>query len=107
MRLHYRLPSSIAVALALGASLPAFAQDADPDHVCARRAVEAAGDPELVKLVSLSGPKPEIIEYAGTKLFAHKFTVTVAIKGAGITRSFDCWTSEDRRRVLQFRAARG
>ena len=87
----------------------AHAQAADvSDHVCVRELQKwvTFRDPDSIKVVSVSDGKAEVIDYADTRLVAVKFTVTVNSKGeqGGYRgpRPYQCFTSEDRRRVLNF-----
>jgi hypothetical protein len=56
--------------------------------------------------VSVSDGKPEIIDYANTRLVAVKFTVMVNSKnsqgGYARPKAYECHTSEDRQRVLNY-----
>ena len=95
--------------LLLGAAAVAQAQgSAVSDHVCVRNLEKWVSfrDPESVKVVSVSEGKPEVIDYANTRLVAVKFTVMVNSKGSqgGYTRpkAYECHTSEDRQRVLNY-----
>ena len=91
-------------------AVPAWAQDADlDDHPCVKniRRHVAFRDPDSIRVVSISPPKAEVIDYANTRLMAFRFTVMVNSKNeAGRytgQRPYECYTSEDRRRVLDFK----
>lgn len=95
--------------LLLGAASVAQAQaSAFSDHVCVRNLEKWVSfrDPESVKVVSVSEGKAEIIDYANARLVAVKFTVMVNSKNSqgGYTRpkAYECHTSEDRQRVLNY-----
>jgi len=93
------------------AALPSFA-DNDSEHVCAQqvRKFVAFRDPDSVKVVHISEPKAEVIDYAGTRLVGFRFDVMINSKneyGAyGGARTYQCFTSEDRRRVLDYKPKR-
>ncbi len=95
--------------LLLGAVSMAHAQGSPfADHVCVRNLEKWVSfrDPDSVKVVSVSEGKPEVIDYANTRLVAVKFTVMVNSKNSqgGYTRpkAYECHTSEDRQRVLNY-----
>lgn len=85
------------------------AQDTDiADHVCVRELQKwvTFRDPDTIKVVSVSEGKAEVIDYADTRLVGVRFTVTVNSKGeqGGYRgpRPYQCYTSQDRRRVLNY-----
>lgn len=91
--------------------LAASAQDG-AEHVCVQQVRKhvAFRDPDSIKVVHVSGGKAEIIDYAGTRLMAFRFDVMINSKNeygayAG-ARTYQCFTSEDRRRVLDYRPKR-
>ena len=99
---------TLALACIAMAAAPALAQDKD-EHVCVQqvRKFVAFRDPESIKIVHLSEGKAEIIDYAGTRLMAFRFDVMINSKNeygayAG-ARTYQCFTSEDRRRVLDYK----
>jgi hypothetical protein len=99
------------LAAAAAMALPAFAQDAS-EHVCVQqvRKFVAFRDPDSIKVVHISEGKAEVIDYANTRLVAFRFDVMINSKnqyGAyGGARTYQCYTSEDRRRVLDYRPKR-
>lgn len=100
------IPLLLSAWLATALALPAAASDEARDHPCVR---EAGKHVPLDKFVpeSLSGPKAEIIEYADQRMMGFRFTLVMSPKGdlAMLVKpqTFECFTSEDRRRVLRFR----
>jgi len=101
------LKMGLAAAWLLACAAPAHAAEAS-DHVCVRNLEKwvTFRDPDSIKVVSVSDGKPEIIDYANTRLMAINFTVMINSKGAqgGYTRPkpYQCFTSEDRQRVLDY-----
>jgi hypothetical protein len=99
------------VAIGLWA-LGAQAQDVDTSHACVREITKWVSfkDPESIRVMSLTGPEFEAIDYANTRLLAYKFTLMVNSKNVqgGYTgaRPYTCWTSEDRQRVLKYSPTR-
>ena len=107
-----KLNATIAAA-ACCAALGAQAQsDEVRDHPCAKEITKHVNfrDPDSVRVTGISAGKSEVIDYADTRLVAVKFTVMVNSKGAqgGYTgeRPYQCFTSEDRRRVLEYKPKR-
>lgn len=95
--------------LLLGAMATAQAQAPDmAEHVCVLNLEKwvTFRDPDSIKVVSVSEGKAEVIDYADTRLVGVKFTVMVNSKNerGGYTgaRPYQCYTSEDRRRVLNY-----
>jgi len=78
------------------------------EHVCVRNLDKwvTFRDPDSIKVVSVSEGKAEVIDYADTRLVGVKFTVMVNSKnergGYSGARPYQCYTSEDRRRVLNY-----
>ena len=101
----------LAIAVAALAAIPAFAQDMN-EHPCVQQVHKFVSfrDPDSVKVVTLSEGKAEIIDYAGTRLVAFRFDVRFNSKneyGAYTgPRTYQCFTSEDRRRVLDYKPKR-
>jgi hypothetical protein len=104
------MKTAVAACLAL-LPLAAIAQDAS-EHVCVQQVRKFVDfrEPDSIKVVHVSEGKPEIIDYAGTRLLAFRFDVMINSKnpyGAyGGARTYQCFTSEDRRRVLDYRPKR-
>ena len=93
------------------AALPAHSEE-NAEHVCAQqvRKFVAFRDPDSIKVVHISEPKAEVIDYAGTRLVGFRFDVMINSKNefgayAG-ARTYQCFTSEDRRRVLDYKPKR-
>lgn len=92
---------------------PVAAQSGAVDHACAKQIHKFVtfSDPDTVKVVEVTGGKFEVIDYADKRLAAVNFTVMVNAKGemGGYTgpRAYQCWTSEDRQRVLDYKPRRG
>jgi hypothetical protein len=95
-------------AIACLAAANARAQAPDPEHVCVRDISKwvTFREPESIRVMSLSGPTAEAIDYAGTRLLAYRHTVMVNSRGeqGGYTgaRPYTCFTSEDRQRILNY-----
>ena len=105
-----RLLSACLAAALLTAPLPGAAQE--PDHACARdiQKFVTFRDPDSVKVVSVSQGTFEVISSMDRRIAAVKHTVLVNSKGpqggyAG-ARAYQCWTSEDRQRVLDYKPKR-
>ena len=104
------MKKAVLVALAVVAT-PAAAQETS-DHVCVQQIHKFVSfrDPDSIKVVHVSEGKPEIIDYANTRLLAFRFDLLVNSKnqyGAyGGARTYQCFTSEDRRRVLDYKPKR-
>jgi hypothetical protein len=62
-------------------------------------------DPESVRIGEVTGGQMEVIEYAGTRIAARRFTVPVNARNAvGVyigEKSVICFTSEDGQRILK------
>lgn len=104
----------LALAAALAAfALPAAAQSSAAEHACARQIHKHVtfSDPDSVKVTEVSGGKFEVIDYMDKRIAAVNHSVTVNAKGdmGGYTgaRTYQCWTSEDRQRVLDYKPKRG
>jgi hypothetical protein len=100
-----RTPLLACIVLAV---VPCAAQDIS-EHVCVQqvRKFVAFRDPDSIKVVHVSEGKAEV---AGTRLVAFRFDVMINSKNeygayAG-ARTYQCFTSEDRRRVLDYKPKR-
>jgi len=103
----YSLTTALALAIAAATAL---AEDSvAPDHACVRNIHQFVTfrEPDSIRVVSVSDGKMEVIDYADKRLVAVKFTVTVSSKGEkggyNHPRPYQCWTSEDRQRVLEYK----
>jgi len=106
---HLSIPLSLLVFLAQ----PVLAQSEAADHACAKQIQKHVtfSDSDSVKVVGVTGGKFEVIDYMDKRIAAVHFTVMANAKGemGGYTgpRAYQCWTSEDRQRVLDYKPKRG
>jgi hypothetical protein len=105
-----RLLLPLAFALA---GAPAQAQQADhSSHACVRdiHKFVVFREPDSIRVTNVTTGKAEVIDYMDKRLVAVQFTVTVSSKNAqggyGHPRDYQCWTSEDRQRVLEYKPRR-